>query len=238
MNAMMKSEREDLQRLVRQREKVLKSAAKQRSAELLADFENQMGSEYSFDQDEIWEKAIKEVAPLVEQAQKKIAARCHELGIPERFAPSVSLEWRHRGYDNMVEKRRAELRRMAQAQVEAIERKAIVHIELSCLEAQTALATSGLASDAAKRFIEKLPSIETLMPPLSFAEIAGEADPPIAEQLISPNALRQRRYRERHRVTQQRNGDGGVTSRNATGDEQRAETQADDLDLPEILRRH
>jgi hypothetical protein len=33
-------EREDLQRLVRQREKVLKSAAKQRSAALIADFEN------------------------------------------------------------------------------------------------------------------------------------------------------------------------------------------------------
>ena len=48
MNAIMtRAEREDLQRLVRQREKVLRSAAKQRSAELLADFENQMGSEYS-----------------------------------------------------------------------------------------------------------------------------------------------------------------------------------------------
>jgi len=41
--AMTRGEREDLQRLIRQREKVLKSAAQQRSAELLADFENQMG---------------------------------------------------------------------------------------------------------------------------------------------------------------------------------------------------
>jgi hypothetical protein len=49
---MSKSEREDMQRLVRQREKVFKSTAKQRSAELLADFENQMGQECSFDQDE------------------------------------------------------------------------------------------------------------------------------------------------------------------------------------------
>ena len=36
---MNKSEREDLQRLIRQREKVQKSAAKLRSTELLADFE-------------------------------------------------------------------------------------------------------------------------------------------------------------------------------------------------------
>ena len=45
MSMMNKSEREDLLRLIRQREKVLKSAARQRSAELLADFENQMGSD-------------------------------------------------------------------------------------------------------------------------------------------------------------------------------------------------
>ena len=55
---MNKGEREDLQRLIKQREKVLKSAAKQRSAELLADFENQMGSEYSFNQDEVWNAAV------------------------------------------------------------------------------------------------------------------------------------------------------------------------------------
>jgi len=55
--AMTKSEREDLQRLLRQREKVMKSAAKQHSTELLADFENQMGQEYAFDQDEVWAQA-------------------------------------------------------------------------------------------------------------------------------------------------------------------------------------
>jgi hypothetical protein len=49
-----RSDTEDLQRLIRQREKVLKSAAKQRSAELIADFENQMGQEFSFDRDEVW----------------------------------------------------------------------------------------------------------------------------------------------------------------------------------------
>ena len=37
------------------------------------------------------------------------------------------------------------------------------------------------------------------MPRLTLAEVAGDADPPIAEQLISSNALRQKRYRERQR---------------------------------------
>ena len=35
------------------------------------------------------------------------------------------------------------------------------------------------------------------MPELSYQELAGETDPPIVEQLLTPNALRQRRYRER-----------------------------------------
>jgi hypothetical protein len=211
MTAMSKHEREDLQRLVRQREKVLKSAAKQRSAELIADFENQMGAEYSFDQDEVWAVAAQAAKREVAKAQERVAARCAELGIPKRFAPSLGLHWTGRGYDNAIERRKAELRKMATSRVEAIERKAITEIEMQCLEAQTQLALAALTSQAARSFIDKLPDIETLMPRLSFAEIAGEAEPPIAEQRVSSNALRQRRYRERQalRDGQQALRDGG-----------------------------
>jgi hypothetical protein len=195
--AMSRSEREDLQRLIRQREKVLKSAAKQRSAELLADFENQMGQEYSFDQDEVWAQAVKSVEPLVRKAQAQIIKRCRDLGIPRQFAPSMRLHWSARGYDNEIEKRRQELRRMALSQIDAIEAKAITEIELSCLKGQELIAMAGLTSTAARQFVEQLPTLESLMPHLSFQEIAGEAEPPVAEQLLSPNALRQRRFRER-----------------------------------------
>ena len=100
---------------------------------------------------------------------------------------------------------------MAQTQVAAIEGRAVVEIEMSCLNAQTKLAVAGLASDAAKAFIDALPSVEELMKPLSFAEIAGEADPPITEQLVSPNALRQRRFRERQRIRSSIGTGEGVT---------------------------
>jgi hypothetical protein len=195
--AITKGEREDLQRLIRQRERVLKSAARQRSAELIADFENQMGAEYSFDQDAVWAKAQQAAEREVRKAQAAVAARCRELRIPDRFAPSLTLHWYGRGYDNSVDRRKAELRRVAQTKVAAIEQKAVTEIELACLEAQTQLAIAGLTSEVARAFVERLPGIETLMPKLSFSEVAGEADPPIAEQLISPNALRQRRYRDR-----------------------------------------
>jgi hypothetical protein len=134
----------------------------------------------------------------VTKAQALVAARCRELGIPDRFAPSLNLHWANRGYDNQVASRKAELRRMAQTRIAAEEQKAIVEIEVSCLNAQTQLALASCTSDMAKSFVESLPSVEALMPRLSYAEVAGEADPPIAEQLVSPGALRQRRFRERH----------------------------------------
>jgi len=193
-----KSEREDLQRLIRQREKVLKSAAKQRSAELLADFENQMGSEFAFDDDAVWQEAMNAAAVEVERAKQKIAKRCRELGIPDRFAPTLGLRWHHRGYDNQIPARQAELRRMAKSKIDAIEQKAITEIEMSCLQAQTELAVAGLTSTTARGFLERLPGIETLMPRLAYGDVAGEGDrPPAVEQLVSPNALRQRRYRQR-----------------------------------------
>ena len=218
-STMSKGEREDLQRLVRQREKVLRSAAKQRSAELLADFENQMGAQYAFDDDEVWARATKAAEREVAKAQKLVAARCRELGIPDRFAPSLDLQWYSRG-ESAVEKRRIELRRMATTRIEAIEAKAVTEIEMSCLKAQEQIALAGLTSDAARLFIEKLPGIETLMPRLSFAEVAGEAEPPVAEQLVSSNTLRQRRFRERQAALG-RNGPEALQppSRNATDDD-------------------
>jgi len=194
---MSKGERDELLRLVRQREKAFKSAVKQRSAELIADFENQMGQEYSFDQDEVWQKANEVAGREIKKAQALIAARCRELGIPKRFAPTLKLHWIHKGYDNQVKCRQQELRGMAKSRIEAIEQKAITEIEMSCLQAQTELAVAGLTSEAARGFLERLPGIETLMPKLSYSEVTGEAEPPVIEQLLSPNALRQRRYRER-----------------------------------------
>jgi hypothetical protein len=208
---MTKGEREDLQRLIRQREKVQKSAAKARSTELLADFENQIAAEYRFDDDAVWASATKAAEAEVAKAQERVAIRCQELGIPKQFAPGLRLAWAHRGYDNALDKRRAELRRVARAQVESLEQQAIVKIEQASVEAQTQIAVAGLTSGAALSFVASLPSVESLMPALSYRELAGEADPPIVEQLIAPNALRQRRFRDRQKAL--RHAD--VTSRDA-----------------------
>ena len=198
--AMTKGERDDLQRLIRRREKAQKSAAKSRSRNLLADFENQIASEYSFDDDAVWGAAAKAAEVEVAKAQKRVAAQCQELGIPPRFAPRLELLWANRGYDNLVEGRRKELRRVAESRVAALEQEAIVQIELASVEAETEITIAGLTSETARGFVERLPTVESLMPALSYEELAGEADPPIVEQLLSPNALRQKRFRERQKT--------------------------------------
>ncbi|TBZ86155.1 hypothetical protein E0H56_27790 [Rhizobium leguminosarum bv. viciae] len=52
------------------------------------------------------------------------------------------------------------------------------------------------------------------MPPLSYRELAGEAEPPIIEQILTPNALRQRRFRERQKALH----NDGVTPENIGDD--------------------
>jgi hypothetical protein len=169
---MTKGEREDLQRLIRHRERVLKSAAAQRSAELMADFEQQLASEYSYDQDETWKRAVEEADRAVEQAKALIAARCEELGIPAKFAPGLHLSWHGRG-ENAVRERRAELRAVAKTRIAAIEKEAGLKIELHSIELQTQIIQQGLTSEAARSFLESLPAIEVLMPPLEVGKIEG-----------------------------------------------------------------
>ena len=184
---------------------------------MLADFENQIASEYSFDNDAVWQEATKAADQAIRKAKSQIAARCRELRIPEVFAPTLALEWRHRGGDNLLERRKAELRKVATSRIEAMEKKAILEIEMQSLDAQTQIAASGLTSAAAQSFIAQLPSVEELMPRLIYSEVSGETEPPIVEQLVSPNALRQRRWRERQAL---RNADQALQSAsgNAQGD--------------------
>lgn len=167
---MTKSEREDLGKLIRNREKVLKTAAAQRSAELLAEFEQQMASEYQFDQDEVWRQAVAAADAAVKAAERVIAERCGELGIPLRFAPGVALSWHGRG-ENAFKARVDELRAVAKTRIAAIEKAACSKIEVDCLRLQTQVLAHGLTSSAAIEFFDELPTVEVLMPSLELPAI-------------------------------------------------------------------
>lgn len=167
---MTKSERVELGQLIRKRERVMKSFAAERAVNMMAEFDKQSAAVYAFDQDEVWEKSVKEAETAVAKANKEIAARCAKLGIPEEFAPHVDFGWAERG-QNAVASRRAELRRMALSRVRAIEAETITKIERLSLNAQTEVIANGLESQAARDFLEKMPSLEVLMPALDVQAI-------------------------------------------------------------------
>lgn len=170
MTGMTKGERQELGQLIRKREKVLKAQAAERSAALMAEFDAAMAKVYHYDDDPVWAQAQIEAEKAVQEAQTTIAARCAELGIPAEFAPGLSVYWHGRG-QSAVASRRAELRRAAKSRVEAIEKEAITRIERLSLEAQTQVIASGLESDAAKTFLNAMPKMEELMPPVRIEEI-------------------------------------------------------------------
>src|SRR4051794_33258265 len=106
-----RSEREDILRVARQCEKVAKSGAKRRTAELRADFEAKMAAEYSFDQRSVWKAATEAAKRVVAEADKRVAEECVKLGIPAKFRPELAVHWYSRG-ENASAQRRAELRKV------------------------------------------------------------------------------------------------------------------------------
>lgn len=167
---MTKGERQELGQIVRKRERVMKAQAQERSALLLAEFDASLAKIYSYDDDPVWKEAQVEAERAVTEAQDKIADRCQQLGIPREFAPGLNIFWHGRGH-NAVADRRNELRRAAKSRIAAMEAEALTKIERLSLQAQTEVIASGLESDAAKTFLNSMPAMDALMPPIEIGEI-------------------------------------------------------------------
>ena len=174
-SAMTRTERNDLATLIRRREKLMKTAAKQRALELMADFERQISHIFKYDEDETWKAAYVAAEQAVRDAKAVVVQRCRELGIPPEFAPNIDVMWYGRG-QNALNDRRIELRRVAKTRIDAIESAAKTEIERASVESQTALISDGLTSEAAQRFLEQMPTAETLMPLLAIEQIKTLAD--------------------------------------------------------------
>lgn len=169
------AERERLLKVARLREKVAKAAATERSAKLLADFEQQLASIYSFDTNEVWSKAVAVAKAAETQAGDAIDAECEQLGIPEKFRPGLAINWYGRG-ENASRERRVELRRVAQTRIQAIEKTARHEIERTYSEAQIELLAHGM-SEYARQLLDKMPRVDEMMPALNVQEIEQSTGP-------------------------------------------------------------
>lgn len=170
---MTKGERDDLVRLVKQRERVAKTAAEQRSAAMLAEFEQQISALHDFNTNEVWSAATAAAVEAAKKANEEVEAEAKRLGIPTEFRPKITFSWARRG-ENEYSSRRAELRRVAKAEIDALEKVARVQIETQSVSAQTQIIANGLNSEAALAFLNTLPAIESMMPPLDVSAIQAK----------------------------------------------------------------
>jgi hypothetical protein len=91
-----------LLRYLRCQERRVALLAAEHKAVIIAELEQQLASIYRYDQDEVWQEAAKAAQKVIGPAQEAVAARCKELGIPERFAPSINWTWSGRGENASV----------------------------------------------------------------------------------------------------------------------------------------
>jgi len=167
---MTRRDRDDLDKLARMREKVAKNRVEHRKAELMADFEQQLASIYAFNDDAVWKEAKETAQRAVELAARRIADRCRELGIPKTFQPTVGIGWSGRG-ENATVQRRAELRAVARTRLDAMAKEATASIAAASLEIRTEILAGGLETEAARAFVESMPTPEALMPQLDAKSI-------------------------------------------------------------------
>jgi|ERR1700730_5262688 hypothetical protein len=104
---MTTKEQTNLLSIARMRERVTKSQLEEVGAQILVDLDKQLDAYYSFNSDEILKEAHRIADEACKEAQAKVEERNRELGIPERFAPSLHLQlvqcWRA-GFGGTAEK--------------------------------------------------------------------------------------------------------------------------------------
>lgn len=166
---MTKGERDELKSLAKQRARVAKAGIEMRQAELRADVEAQLSAIYK-PTEEAWADLAAEAMTKVQALDGELAQRCQELGIQADLRPSLRCDWYGRG-DNADKIRRAELRMAATRRIEAEGRAAKVRIDEATLEVLTELAAGALTSGQAKQFLQGMPTLAQLMPPLDVREL-------------------------------------------------------------------
>jgi hypothetical protein len=164
-------ERNDLLQIARQRAHVARGLAKQRAAQVLADFETQMATYYEALDDADWEAANQEAREAMKEANARIAARSRELGIPKRFAPRLSEPYWHTGLDYMSKEEKSSLRKAAHAQIEAAQKRAIFQIDQRSVEVQERIRVPGLTSPLAPELLASIPQVTDLMPVLQIKKV-------------------------------------------------------------------
>ncbi len=165
---MTRQERTNLSRIARLQAKAAKSSVAHRKSQLLADYEDQSAAMYA-SQDAAWADVVAEGRRAIEVANERIRQVCEERNIPAELAPSIGTYWSPRGVSDP--KRRTELRKLAERQIDAAARQAVAAIDKAEAAVQIELLAATLTTEAAHAFLKSIPTPEELMPPLRLDEL-------------------------------------------------------------------
>jgi hypothetical protein len=176
---MSRTEVQDLIKVVRMRAKVRREDIDTEAAAVIARIEKQLAARYEKNHP-AWEVLVREAEAKVNEVDAHIAERCKAMGILPQFRPGICLSWYGRG-ENADQERRAELRRVAQAEVEASVKRARSALLRSELEQVTKLTAAGLTSAEAQEILATLPAVEQLLPNLSLEDLERK-HPLLADQ--------------------------------------------------------
>lgn len=170
--SLTRAERTDLQRVARMRAKVARNGIDAAKAHRLAELERELQALYKVDH-EAWAELTSQIVQDVARVDAEVAKRCEALGIRPEFRPMLYAGWAQAG-ENASKERRAELRRLAALELDAMGKAAKQRIDAAELETVTAIVAVGMTSEA-RELLEAMPTVEALIPSLDVAALESKA---------------------------------------------------------------
>lgn len=180
---MTKGERESLEKLVRNNARIAKADAEARGQVLKAHVEGQLAAQFKAD-DECWEDLTTNADELIAKADAELAERCRVRGISDDFRPRLVSRWYSRG-ENACPKRRAELRKLAYARVDALVDTAKVEVDREVGRQLTQLLRDGMLSPESRAFLGNMPLPEDLLM-LPTVRINADGKTLLLESSVTP----------------------------------------------------
>lgn len=171
---MTRTERSDLQVLVKRRAKASCADVDMLAAQRRAEVEASLSKIWSAE-DEGWADYLARAQAEVEALNARIKQECDERGIPKEMQPYSGFYFEERG-SNSSPSRRVELRKKAYATIEASAKAAKAAIGHNELDVLGELIAGGLESEAARTFLRTMPTAGELMPSATEAMKSLTAD--------------------------------------------------------------
>ena len=190
---MSEAERNRLRQIGAAQAKVAKAEAARVAAAKKAQFEEDLKRKFSWLEREEWKRPMQEAETAIEPLAARVDAECARLGIPKAFRPALSISWNYGGLQ-LAGKEAAEMRRLTHAAIDAELKVDLAGIELRQNEYTVAVLADGL-SDHARTLLDRLPTVEALLAPMSMPKARSLFIDEMKRQAALPSYERSDAYR-------------------------------------------